>query len=68
MKEEILRITGMHCSGCVRSVTNALLRVEGVKEVEIFLKENSARVQFEENLASIEKMDAELNALGYFIK
>jgi copper chaperone len=68
MKEEILRITGMHCSGCVRSVTNALLRVKGVMYAEVSLAEKSAKVQFDESEATLEKMNSQLNEIGYRIE
>ena len=32
-----LKITGMHCAGCVASVENALRKVEGVEEAVVNL-------------------------------
>ena len=40
-----LKITGMTCGHCVRSVTGALKGVRGVKTAEVDLKTGSARVE-----------------------
>ena len=40
-----LKITGMTCSHCVRSVTGALKGVRGVKTAEVDLKSGSAKVE-----------------------
>jgi copper chaperone CopZ len=37
-----LTIDGMHCSGCVKSVTNALSSVSGVESVEVDLDHGKA--------------------------
>ena len=40
-----LKITGMTCGHCVRSVTGALKGVKGVKTAEVDLKSGSAKVE-----------------------
>jgi len=39
-----LKITGMHCAGCVASVENALRKVEGVEEAVVNLTLEKATV------------------------
>ena len=39
-----LKITGMHCAGCVASVENALRKVEGVEEAVVTLTLEKATV------------------------
>ena len=34
-------VTGMHCGGCVNSVTRAISRVPGVKDVKVSLEKNA---------------------------
>ncbi len=55
----------MHCMGCVRSVTNALKRVIGVKEAEISLQENSAKVQFDEKETTLDELRKAIKEAGY---
>ncbi len=40
-----LKITGMTCGHCVRSVTGALKGVPGVKAAEVDLKSGSAKIE-----------------------
>lgn len=42
-----LKIEGMHCDGCVRSVTRMLSALPGVERVEVSLAENRADVSFD---------------------
>jgi len=42
-----LKVTGMTCDHCVRSVTGALSEVPGVKAVEVSLEKNAATVEGE---------------------
>lgn len=39
-----LRVKGMTCEGCVRSVTRALSAVEGVSQVDVSLEKGEAVV------------------------
>jgi copper chaperone len=49
MKETELKILGMTCEHCVRTVKNALYNVEGVSEVDVSLHEQSAKVKAEDH-------------------
>jgi copper chaperone len=42
-----LKVVGMTCSGCVRSVTRALTNVAGVATVDVSLDQALARVTFD---------------------
>jgi copper chaperone CopZ len=58
-----LSIDGMHCSACVRRVTNALTQLEGVAvdSVEI----GSARVNFDQSRVSPDQIVAAVNHIGF---
>ena len=43
-----LNIQGMTCSGCVKSVTNALNQVAGVQSVDVSLDHNNATINFDD--------------------
>jgi len=47
-----LKITGMHCSHCVRAVTGALERVEGVRSARVDLAGGRAVVEYDETRAA----------------
>ncbi|TAN48287.1 MAG: copper chaperone [Betaproteobacteria bacterium] len=42
-----LKIEGLHCDGCVRSVTRMLTAIPGVERVEVSLAESRAEVSFD---------------------
>ncbi len=50
MKELELKIEGMTCEHCVRTIRNALSSVEGVSKVEVFLEEGKAIVELEKDV------------------
>jgi copper chaperone len=58
MENAKLRVDGMTCSGCVRSVTKALAKVPGVADVNVSLGDRTAHVKFDPtrvNRAAIRK-------------
>jgi len=40
-------VDGMHCGGCVKSVTGALSRLPGVRNVDVSLEKKSATVEYD---------------------
>jgi copper chaperone len=47
MQEIVLPITGMHCGGCVKSVTAVLAALPGVDSVAVSLEAAQARVRYD---------------------
>ena len=48
MKTITLNIEGMHCGGCVKSVTRVLTELDGVQSADVQL-EGKANITFDEN-------------------
>jgi copper chaperone len=65
MRENVIRVEGMSCEGCVCSVTKALEQVEGVNRVQISLEQASATVAFEEGVTSPEALRAAIRLAGF---
>ena len=63
--KETLNIEGMHCGGCVRSVTNALKRVVGVSDASVSLSEKKVDVTFDENITKLSDLKAAIEEAGY---
>ena len=42
-----LKVTGMHCGGCVKSVTRVLSELAGVQKVDVSLEQESAQITFD---------------------
>lgn len=47
METRELRIAGMTCGGCVKSVTNVLKALPGVEQVDVSLEKGGATVRFD---------------------
>ena len=68
MKEIIvLKVEGMHCGSCVRSVTNAIKRVSGVKEAEVSLEKETASVEFDKEVTNLSEIRRAVEEAGYKI-
>jgi uncharacterized membrane protein YraQ (UPF0718 family)/copper chaperone CopZ len=61
-----LKVGGMHCNGCVQSVTRALSEVAGVREAEVRLDEGSATVRGRD--VSREALEAAVRSLGFSVE
>lgn len=68
MKTETLKVGGMTCGGCVSAVTKALHSVGGVKDVAVSLQDGEARIDFDENATSRERLRAAVERAGYDVE
>ena len=60
-----LKISGMTCEGCVRSVKKVLESVPGVTTAEISLQNSEAHVVFDPARASLGSLKAAVEEAGY---
>ena len=58
-------VAGMHCGGCVKSVTRAVSQVPGVKAVEVSLEKNAATVEYDDAAAAPAAIIAAIEAAGF---
>lgn len=66
--EATLKISGMHCKGCVESVEQALTDIEGVHQVTVDLDENEATVMYEDDKAQAEDFKEAIKSAGYTVE
>ena len=64
MRELELKIEGMSCEHCVRTVTNALSSVAGVSRVEVSLETGKAVVELEGDVP-LEELKKAVEEWGY---
>lgn len=55
MKKEI-KVQGMSCGHCVKSVTEIISEIKGVTSVEVSLANASASLEFDEDEVSVEEI------------
>jgi Cu+-exporting ATPase len=59
-----IKIEGMHCASCVNSVDQMLEQLEGVKEVNVNLATETAKVTYQGNL-TLDDFDEAVSKAGY---
>ncbi|MBS3916671.1 MAG: heavy-metal-associated domain-containing protein [Sulfuritalea sp.] len=65
METTTLKVEGMSCGGCVKSVTNVLTALPGVAKAEVSLEDKQARVEYEAGRVSIEDMKRVIVDAGF---
>ena len=68
MHTEILKVTGMTCSGCVNKIEHALKAVPGVSSAKASLAQHEATVQFNEAQTSHEQLQSAIEKAGYGVE
>ena len=65
METATLKVSGMTCQGCVRSVTRVLQAVPGVDGVEVSLDKGEARVQYDPARTGVPALREAVEGAGY---
>ncbi len=60
-----LRVEGMDCDGCVKSVTRMLSGVPGVSEVDVSLSGASAKVTYDPSKSGLADFKRAVERAGY---
>jgi len=64
MKTITLNIEGMHCDGCVKSVTQVLTELDGVQSADVQL-EGKANITFDENRVNVAQLIEVIEDAGF---
>jgi len=65
METVVLKVKGMTCMGCVRSVKNVLEPIPGVAEVDIALDRGEVAVRYDPAKAGADEFRAAIQDAGY---
>lgn len=65
MQTVTLEISGMTCGGCVRSVTNVLKALDGVKKADVSLEKRRAVVDFDPGKVGIDQLKRSVVEAGF---
>lgn len=65
MESVVLKVAGMTCGGCVRSVTNVLQPIAGVSNVVVTLQPGEARVTFDPTKTNLDKLRQAIEGAGF---
>jgi copper chaperone len=65
METTVLKVGGMTCGGCVRSVTNVLKALPGVANADVSLEKSEAKVTFDPALSNPAAFRVAIEEAGY---
>jgi copper chaperone len=65
MKVVDLKVEGMDCEGCVKSVTRMLSGVPGVQKVDVSLAEGKASVTYDPARSGLAELKRAIERAGY---
>ena len=65
METTVLKVTGMTCGGCVRSVSNVLQALPGVASAEVSLENSEATVTFDPAVSNKAALRKAVEDAGY---
>ncbi|MBO6794405.1 MAG: heavy-metal-associated domain-containing protein [Balneolaceae bacterium] len=65
VKSVEITIEGMSCMSCVANVKKTLSNMDGVKEVNVSLKDKNAQVKYDALIVTEEQLIDAINKLGY---
>lgn len=58
-------IEGMSCQHCVKSVTDGLKELPGVKKVKVSLEDKNAEVTYDKDKISLDDIKKEVEEIGF---
>jgi copper chaperone len=65
MTNAVLKVGGMSCQGCVKSVTSILTAVPGVTKADVSLERGEANVEFEPSQVTRDDLIRAIDDGGY---
>ena len=65
MEQAVVKVGGMTCSGCVRSVTNVLQALPGVETAQVSLEQNAATVSFDPQQTNLATLKQAIEEAGF---
>ncbi len=65
MKKVEIKVEGMHCEGCSKRLTKVLSNVDGVSFAEVSLEDKLAKIEYDENIATVEKLEESIEDAGF---
>ena len=60
-----MKIDGMTCQHCVKTVTETVTMIIGVERVEVNLEEKNAIIEYEESQVQLEKISKQIIEAGF---
>ncbi len=65
METVVIKVGGMSCQGCVKTVTGVLQSLPGVENAEVSLEAQEARVRFDSGKTSTSSLHTAIEDAGF---
>jgi copper chaperone len=65
METTTIKVDGMSCGGCVKSVTGVLTALDGVAKADVSLEQKQAVVQFDAGKVTRDQLKAVIEDAGF---
>lgn len=65
LKKAKIKIDGMSCQHCVKTVTDVMMGIDGVSQVKVNLKKGEARLKFERDRLNLELLETAIVTAGF---
>ena len=65
LKKATIKIDGMSCQHCVKTVTDVIMGIDGVSQVKVNLKKGEARLKFERDRLDLESLETAIVTAGF---
>ena len=65
LKKAKIKIDGMSCQHCVKTVTDVMMGIDGVSQVKVNLKKGEARLKFEQDRLDLELLETAIVTAGF---
>jgi copper chaperone len=65
MEQAVVKVGGMTCSGCVRSVTNVLQALPGVETAQVSLEQGAANISFDPQQIDVATLRQAIEDAGF---
>lgn len=63
--EKVLKVQGMSCAHCVRSVEESVGELEGISTVEVNLDRGEVTVDFDQQVVTLDQVKETIEDQGY---
>lgn len=60
-----IRVTGMTCPGCARTIEQALQKTEGVMEARVNFERGEAWIRYDDRKVGLARLRGVINSTGY---
>ncbi|HJT10245.1 MAG TPA: heavy metal translocating P-type ATPase [Candidatus Nitrosotalea sp.] len=64
-KRTALKISGMHCAGCVNTIQKSVSEISGVSKVEVNLATEKATLEFDQSKVKLDSIEKAIEEAGY---